>query len=113
MKIAYRTEKLEKLLKNERELEKEFGAKVAKAIKMRKALLESVDHLGEVPHTPPEKRHELSGRAKGKFSVYTAANSGVRIVFVPNHDPVPEKDDGGVDLEAVTDILILEITDYH
>lgn len=113
MKIAYRTQRLETLLKTWRELEKTFGTKVAKAIVQRKTLLEIVDHLGEVPHVPPEKCHELSGKEKGKFSVYTAPKSGVRVVFVPDHDPVPKKDDGGMDLTAVTDILIWYVGDYH
>lgn len=36
-----------------------------------------------------------------------------RLIFIPDHDPVPRKDDGGIDLAQVTKITILEITDYH
>ena len=36
-----------------------------------------------------------------------------RLVFRPDHDPVPRKDDGGIELEAITAIEIVEVVDYH
>ena len=37
-----------------------------------------------------------------------------RIVFVPDHDPLPRKrDDAGIDLSKVTKIKITWIGDYH
>ena len=36
-----------------------------------------------------------------------------RLVFEPNHDPLPRRKDGGIDLEQVTAIKILEVVDYH
>jgi hypothetical protein len=36
-----------------------------------------------------------------------------RLVFVPDHAPVPTKDDGGLDWTGVTRIVVVEITDYH
>jgi proteic killer suppression protein len=36
-----------------------------------------------------------------------------RLVFEPANDPVPAKADGGVDWSKVTEIVILEVVDYH
>lgn len=36
-----------------------------------------------------------------------------RLVFTPDHDPVPLLDDGGIDRASVTAIRIEEIVDYH
>ena len=36
-----------------------------------------------------------------------------RLVFEPDHDPRPEKDDGGLDWHKVTAVRICEIIDYH
>ena len=35
------------------------------------------------------------------------------LVFVPNHEPMPQKDDTGIDLSKVTAILVLNVEDYH
>jgi len=35
------------------------------------------------------------------------------MIFEPNHDPTPKKEDGGLNWEEVTKIQINEIEDYH
>jgi len=35
------------------------------------------------------------------------------LIFRPNHDPVPITADGGIDLRAVTAIVIVAVEDYH
>ena len=36
-----------------------------------------------------------------------------RLVFEPGHAPLPRAEDGGVDAEQVTAIMIVEVADYH
>ncbi len=36
-----------------------------------------------------------------------------RLVFVPDHDPIPTRADGGIDRTLVTKISITEVVDYH
>jgi proteic killer suppression protein len=36
-----------------------------------------------------------------------------RLIFAPAHNPLPLKEDGGLDWTAVTAIEIHEIEDYH
>lgn len=67
--------------------------------------------LAEISHLPPPRCHELEGQRAGQFAVDIDKN--YRLIFTPDHDPVPRKDDGGIDLAQVTEITILEITDYH
>ncbi len=38
---------------------------------------------------------------------------GYRLVFEPDHDPVPRIFDGGIDRTKVTGILIKEVVNYH
>jgi len=61
--------------------------------------------------SPGPRCEELKGNRAGAFSV--RVHNGYRIVFVPDHDPVPRKDDGGVNWSAVTAIRIESIEDYH
>lgn len=78
---------------------------------MRLGLLKNATSLSLVPVTPPERRHQLTGNRKGQYAV--DLTQSLRLIFEPNHDPVPGREDGGIDLERVTDIRILDVTDYH
>ncbi len=111
MDITFRIRKLEKLCSSERALVREFGEACARKIARRLVVLEAAECLAHVSHLPPERRHELSGNREGEFAV--DAQHPFRLVFRPSHNPPPRKDDGGVDLERVTAIEILEIEDYH
>jgi hypothetical protein len=42
-----------------------------------------------------------------------SATGPLRIVLVPDHDPVPVTSDGSVDRMRVSRVRILEIVDYH
>jgi len=55
--------------------------------------------------------HELTGDRKGELAVDVSAN--YRMIFEPDHDPIPKKEDGGLNWEEVTKIQINEIEDYH
>jgi len=36
-----------------------------------------------------------------------------RLLFIPAHDPIPLKTDGGIDLTQVTEVEIISIEDTH
>ena len=67
--------------------------------------------LAQVPTQKPDRRHELTGDRKGEFAV--DLRHPFRLLFRPNHDPVPLKEDGGFDLSRITAITILGVEDYH
>lgn len=111
MKISFVTKKLERQLSGEKEMKKAFGH-VMPALKLRLSLLRSVSNLSEVPHTRPEGRHLLHHDWSGHFAVWLSAN--YRLIFRPDHDPVPlSEDGGGFDIHAITAVEIAAIEDYH
>ena len=64
------------------------------------------------PKSGPIRCHELTqGRRKGQLSV--DLDHPYRLIFVPNHEPIPVKPDGGLDWEQVTAITIIGIEDTH
>lgn len=111
MIISFKTKKLEKIFNSEKELIKEYGKKTSRVIMRRMALLRAAIHLGEIPHKPPPRRHELTGQRKGEFAV--DLDHPYRLVFKPDHDPQPFKEDGGLDLSQIINIKILKVEDYH
>jgi proteic killer suppression protein len=90
---------------------REFGTENAKKIKLRMAVLVAANCLEDVPTHVPERRHQLTGNREGQFAV--DLKHPFRLVFEPNHNPLPLGRDGGLDLRRVSAVSILEIEDYH
>ena len=111
MDIAFKTRKLERVFNSERALKSSYGSRMARTIALRLAVLRNARDLSMVPTNPPERRHQLSGKRSGQFAVDLAHPH--RLVFRPNHDPVPRLADGGIEVGSVTAITIVEVIDYH
>lgn len=111
MQLGYATRKLERLCTSSKELAKTFGAEVGRAVGVTIFALENFTSLETVPTDRPFRRHLLEGRRKGQWSV--AVKNGVCICLAPDHDPVPKRDDGGVDLQSVTRVTVTYVGDYH
>jgi len=110
VEITYKSRKLEKQLTDPREMLKSFG-QLAIKIKMRLKNLKDADNLAVMRTIPAARCHELTGDRKGELAVDVSGN--YRMIFEPNHEPIPQKVDGGLNWELVTKIHINEIEDYH
>ncbi len=111
MQIGFGGSKLRKIFNSQRELQRAYGERMAKVIMVRMAVLTAASSLDVVPTTPPDRRHELQGQLAGKYAVDLVHPQ--RLIFEPDHDPVPLKPDGGIDTTQVTGIKILDVVDYH
>jgi plasmid maintenance system killer protein len=88
-----------------------WGDKRAAKIRQRLAELAAADTLEDVNRLPPPRCHQLKQNLDELFAVDISANE--RLVFKIDHDPLPRRDDGGIDLKKVTAINVLRIEDYH
>jgi proteic killer suppression protein len=59
----------------------------------------------------PGRCHALGADRHGQFAVSLGGSH--RLIFIPDHDPIPTLPDGGIDLTLVTKISITEVVDYH
>ena len=58
--------------------------------------------------------HELTeGRRRGQFHLSVDLDHPYRLIFVPDHDPIPKREDGGLEWSQVTAIKILGVEDTH
>ena len=110
MELSYKNKKLEKQLTNPKELLKTFGER-ARKVNQRVKELRGSETLAIMRTIPAARCHELSGDLNGELGVDVSVN--FRLVFQPNHDPTPRKEDGGLLWENMTKIQILGIEDYH
>lgn len=90
---------------------KRLGMTVARKLEMRLVQFDAADNMASLSAIPGARPHPLSGDRSGEFAV--TVHGGIRIVFAPWHDPLPQTADGGLDLSSVTAICITEIGDYH
>jgi len=109
--IYYSTKKLEKQCNKEALGNKAFGLNLARKIRQRLKEFEAASSLQVISKLPPARCHELKGDRKGSLAVDLTDKK--RLVFVPDHTPIPLLPTGGLDWSAVTQIIIMEVTDYH
>jgi plasmid maintenance system killer protein len=111
MKLSYKSRKLEKSVASLSAIAANYGTR-AKLVNQRKNELTASPSLETMRSIPAARCHELSGSLKGQLAVDISGNH--RIIFEPTHDPIPTKEDGGLDWQQVTEIKILDIgEDYH
>jgi proteic killer suppression protein len=111
MLIFFRTKQLQKICNSSKEMQKSFGTIRAKKLQQRLVELQAADHLGQISRVPPPRCHELTGDRQGQLSV--DLDHPYRLLFIPANDPVPHKEDGGLDWSAVTEIEVIEIAYPH
>jgi proteic killer suppression protein len=110
MEISYKSKKLEKKLTDPEKMRKSFG-QLASKINQRIKELTDADNLAIMRTLLASNCHELMGNRKGELAVKISKN--YRMTFEPKHDPIPQKNDGGLEWEEVTKIQINNIEDYH
>lgn len=108
MKVDFANSNLQKLCNSEKFATRKLGAMSARKLRSRLADIAAAHDVTELVAGRP---HPLTGDRSGDFSI--RLHGGHRLVFRPDHDPVPALEDGGIDWSGVTAVMIVEIGDYH
>ncbi len=115
MEIDFKTKKLGKELGTTKGQAK-LGTTRAKLLRRRLDLLHNAETLAELapPYSPPSRCHELGEGKRGKqYQLSVDLDHPYRLIFVPDHDPAPSREEGGLDWSQVTAIKILGVEDTH
>ena len=110
MDITFENRRIQKICTEKKTAQKELGQNGAGVLLYRLDQLKNADTLEELRFEPGHW-HELIGDRWGQLAANLSGRT--RLIFEPNHDPRPEKPDGGLDWKSVTAVTIVEITDYH
>jgi len=109
MEITYANSRIRKICTDDKTAKKELGGN-AKFLRERLDDMLLVENLEEL-RSFPGNYHELTGNRKGQIAC--SITGRIRLIFAPDHEPIPTKPDGGLDWSKVTAVVNLEIGDYH
>jgi toxin HigB-1 len=108
MRITFKDEDYQSLCEQSNIAQRKLGPQMAKKLRARLAELMAASSVAELCAGRP---HPLKGDRAGQFALDLVHPR--RLVFEPDQDPVPFKDDGGIDWSQVTQVCIVWIGDYH
>jgi proteic killer suppression protein len=111
VQISFANRKLQRTCESSSELERRFGARMGRVLGNRLNELAAAPTMAGAMAVPHLKLHQLSADRDEQFSLTLVEPR--RLILEIAHDPMPRDADGGIDLEAVTDILVIEVVDYH
>jgi toxin HigB-1 len=111
MDVNFSNRKLQKCANEERRAQTELGDQRAKRFLKRLTELRAATCLEDVRNLPQASYHALTADRAGQISCNL--DHPYRLIFCPNHDPLPALDSGGLDWSRVTAVTITEIVNYH
>ncbi len=111
MDICFTNKKIAKVCNSGKEMQAQYGKRMADKLQQRLAELQAAETLAEMRTIPGARCHELSGNLSGFLAVDLVHPD--RLVFYPDHDPIPKLEDGSLDWRSVKKIVIQGIGDYH
>jgi proteic killer suppression protein len=114
MDIIFKRKKDRDLVNNDSKLKQKHkgNQRRHKLIRARLDELADAENLMVLRYLPQSNCHELKGNRKGQLAVNL--DKGFRMIFEAANNPIPEKEDGGLDWGRVTAVRILALSeDYH
>ena len=108
--ISWADRKLAKDCATDRAGVRRFGPQQWEALRRRLAVLRAAPTLADMRGTPG-RLHPLGADRAAQYALDLRGPS--RLVFEPDHEPLPEQPAGGLDETKVTAIRIVEVVDYH
>ncbi|MXW68839.1 MAG: killer suppression protein [Acidimicrobiia bacterium] len=111
MQIRFANTKLRRLCEDEQAMRRKLGDRQARLLMRRLMEFRAAVTLSDIGRLPGARCHQLTGDRRGQLTVDLVYPD--RLVFVPDHDPIPTKPDGGMDWSKVTAVLVIQIADTH
>jgi len=108
--IEFSSNRFQQECNNHKLLVRRHGEHRAKKIRRRLDDLRAADTLEDVGNLPG-RCHELRGTRSGQLSL--DLDHPYRLIFEPANDPIPRKEDGGLDRTRITAVRIIGVEDTH
>jgi plasmid maintenance system killer protein len=111
MQVLFKKKALQKQCSSEKARVKCWGKPTAKKLGRRLDDLAAASCLEDMRHLPG-RCHELTGNLAGLLAIDLVGSQ--RLILEPADEPIPRKDDSGLDWSQVLRVRIVRIEeDYH
>ena len=110
MEVTFANPRLARLCSSERQMVRELGSQMARRLGMRLQQLEAAASLAELRRLPQVRAHELVGDRDEQISLDLVHP---KRLIIQAGEPVPRTPGGGLDWEATTSVVVVEIVDTH
>jgi proteic killer suppression protein len=111
MDIAFKDDFLRRCANDHRFAQRKLGPLRAKKYLLHLQQMQAAVCLNDLRNVPQADFHELKADRKGQLACNL--DHPYRLIFIAAHDPIPKKEDGGLDWNQVTAVTVLDIVDYH
>lgn len=100
-------------MNQDQDLVRVHGTLRAKKLKLVLTALQAAPNLAlfAPSYSAPHRCHELTGNLKGTLSI--DLDHPYRLLFVPDHTPLPQLEEGGLDWNQVSAVTIKGVEDTH
>ena len=109
LEVHFSSEKLRKVLQDEKKILQKYGEKCGKKIKLRISNLRTAVNWEELKGLPGNW-HPLIGDRLGQWASDLEQPKRLIVEFDGNYS---KSDNGEVEHDSVTEVLVVEIVDYH
>ena len=109
MEVQFSSEKLKKVLSDEKLITKYYGKQCGNLIMRRLSDLRNAANLGELRFLPG-KWHSLSGPREGQWSAHLVEPHRLVMQAIGRQ---PSTEDENVDFESITKVKVIEVVNYH
>lgn len=110
MKITFADKKLNKIVNDDRKMDRELGKSRAEKLRIRLTQLQDAKTLEDTRYLSG-KYHELADNRKGQWAC--DLDQPYRLVFEPHENPIPENEHGQYVWLKIVGVEIIEIINYH
>lgn len=110
VEIYFTNQKLKKLLDSASAMKKQLGEQPAKRLQQRLGEIEAVDCASELFELPG-RWHPLTSNRSGQLS--GDLKHPQRLILEPVDPSSVKKEDGGVNWDKVTEVVVVAIVDTH
>lgn len=111
MDVGFGSARLAKVCNDTSLRVRKLGTERSAKVLLRLEQLAASANLADFHKLPQTRCHQLSADRDEQFSA--DLDGPYRLIFEVADDPVPRRGDGGIDLEKVTRVRVLEIADTH
>ena len=88
-----------------------YGTEQGRMLIRRVSELRAARCLADLRLLPQLRAHELAGDRKGQISI--TVRQPYRLILFPANEPIPRLPDGGLDWSGTTEVIVIDVVDYH